>query len=223
MVETFAKIYKRAAARKGGEKVLELMLRPVRESTDITRISDADVLAEMTKCVFRSGFVWKIIEAKWPGFQTAFSDFDVMHCAMLADEDLEVLQGNAEIVRHGKKIASVRANAQYILDVRADYGSFNQFLSQWPDDDFIGLWEHLKKNGSRLGGQTGRYFLRFIGYDTPMLSRDVVTALIKADVVDKDPTSKKAQQSVQEAFITWQHESKRSLKEISRVLALSTD
>ena len=223
MVETFAKIYKRAAARKGGEKVLELMLRPVRESTDITRISDADVLAEMTKCVFRSGFVWKIIEAKWPGFQTAFSDFDVMHCAMLADEDLEVLQGNAEIVRHGKKIASVRANAQYILDVRADYGSFNQFLSQWPDDDFIGLWEHLKKNGSRLGGQTGRYFLRFIGYDTPMLSRDVVTALIKADVVDKDPTSKKAQQSVQDAFIAWQIESKRSLKEISRVLALSTD
>ena len=223
MVETFAKIYKRAAARKGGEKVLELMLRPIRESTDITRISDADVLAEMTKCVFRSGFVWKIIEAKWPGFQTAFSDFDVMHCAMLADEDLEVLQGNAEIVRHGKKIASVRANAQYILDVRADYGSFNQFLSQWPDDDFIGLWEHLKKNGSRLGGQTGRYFLRFIGYDTPMLSRDVVTALIKADVVDKDPTSKKAQQSVQDAFIAWQSESKRSLKEISRVLALSTD
>lgn len=223
MVETFAKIYKRAAARKGGEKALELMLRPVQESTDITRISDADVLAEMTKCVFRSGFVWKIIEAKWPGFQTAFSDFDVMHCAMLADEDLEVLQGNAEIVRHGKKIASVRANAQYILDVRADYGSFNQFLSQWPDDDFIGLWEHLKKNGSRLGGQTGRYFLRFIGYDTPMLSRDVVTALIKADVVDKDPTSKKAQQSVQDAFIAWQIESRRSLKEISRVLALSTD
>ena len=223
MVETFAKIYNRAAARKGGEKALELMLRPVQESTDLTKISDADVLAEMTKCVFRSGFVWKIIEAKWPGFQTAFSDFDVMHCAMLADEDLEVLQGNAEIVRHGKKIASVRANAQYILDVRADYGSFNQFLSQWPDDDFIGLWEHMKKNGSRLGGQTGRYFLRFIGYDTPMLSRDVVTALITADVVDKDPTSKKAQQSVQDAFITWRNESKRSLKEISRVLALSTD
>ena len=222
-MENFAKIYKRAAARKGGEKALELMLRPIQESTDLTKISDADVLAEMTKCVFRSGFVWKIIEAKWPGFQTAFSDFDVMHCAMLADEDLEVLQGNAEIVRHGKKIASVRANAQYILDVRADYGSFNQFLSQWPDDDFIGLWEHMKKNGSRLGGQTGRYFLRFIGYDTPMLSRDVVTALITANVVDKDPTSKKAQQSVQKAFITWQHESKRSLKEISRVLALSTD
>ena len=111
-METFAKIYKRAAARKGGENAVELMLQPVRKRIQIAKVSDADALEEMTNCVFRSGFVWKIIEAKWPGFQTAFSDFDVMHCAMLADEDLEVLQGNAGIVRHGKKIASVRANAQ---------------------------------------------------------------------------------------------------------------
>jgi len=82
-VETFAKIYKRAAARKGGENAVELMLQPVKKRIQITKVSDADALEEMTKCVFRSGFVWKIIEAKWPGFQTAFSDFDVMHCAML--------------------------------------------------------------------------------------------------------------------------------------------
>ena len=141
---------------------------------------------------------------------------------MLADEDLEALQGNTDIVRHGKKIASVRANAQYILDVRADHGSFQNFLTEWPNDDFVGLWEHLKKNGSRLGGQTGRYFLRFIGYDTPIFSKDVVAALVQADVVDKEPTSKKAQLTTQEAFVTWQQESGRSFKEISRVLAMST-
>ena len=180
------------------------------------------MLAEMTKCVFRSGFVWKVIEAKWLGFEAAFSDFDVMHCAMLADEDLEALQGNTDIVRHGKKIASVRANAQYILDVRADHGSFPSFLTEWPNDDFVGLWEHLKKNGTRLGGQTGRYFLRFIGYDTPIFSKDVIAALVQADVVDKEPTSKKAQLTTQEAFVTWQQESGRSFKEISRILAMST-
>ena len=221
-METFAKIYQRSAERKGGEKALEQLLEPVKGYSNLSQVSDADALAEMTKCVFRSGFVWKIIEAKWPGFEAAFGDFDVMHCAMLADEDLEALQGNAEIVRHGKKIASVRANAQYILDVRADHGSFQEFLVQWPDDDFVGLWEHLKKHGSRLGGQTGRYFLRFIGYDTPIFSRDVVAALIQADVVDKEPTSKKAQLQAQEAFNAWQQESGRSFKEISRVLAMST-
>ena len=221
-METFAAIYQRAAARKGGEQTLETLLTPVKGQSDLSKIHDADVLAEMTKCVFRSGFVWKVIEAKWPGFEAAFSDFDVMHCAMLADEDLEALQGNTDIVRHGKKIASVRANAQYILDVRADHGSFQNFLTEWPNDDFVGLWEHLKKNGSRLGGQTGRYFLRFIGYDTPIFSKDVVEALIQADVVDKEPTSKKAQLTTQEAFVTWQQESGRSFKEISRVLAMST-
>ena len=221
-METFATTYQRAAARKGGEQTLETLLTPVKGQSDLSKIHDADVLAEMTKCVFRSGFVWKVIEAKWPGFEAAFSDFDVMHCAMLADEDLEALQGNTNIVRHGKKIASVRANAQYILDVRADHGSFQNFLTEWPNDDFVGLWEHLKKNGSRLGGQTGRYFLRFIGYDTPIFSKDVVAALVQADVVDKEPTSKKAQLTTQEAFVTWQQESGRSFKEISRVLAMST-
>ena len=201
---------------------METLLTPVKGQSDLSKIHDADVLAEMTKCVFRSGFVWKVIEAKWPGFEAAFSDFDVMHCAMLADEDLEALQGNTNIVRHRKKIASVRANAQYILDVRADHGSFPSFLTEWPNDDFVGLWEHLKKNGSRLGGQTGRYFLRFIGYDTPIFSKDVVAALVQADVVDKEPTSKKAQLTTQEAFVTWQQESGRSFKEISRVLAMST-
>ena len=144
-VETFAEIYQRAAARKGGKQALETLLAPVKGQSDLSKISDADVLAEMTKCVFRSGFVWKIIEAKWPGFEAAFGDFDVMHCAMLADEDLEALQGNTDIVRHGKKIASVRANAQYILDVRADHGSFQNFLTEWPNDDFVGLGSILEK------------------------------------------------------------------------------
>ena len=221
-METFANIYKRAAARKGGTNALEQLLEPVKTSVDLRQVTDADVLEEMTKCVFRSGFVWKIIEAKWPGFTSAFNHFDVMHCAMLADEELESLQRNSEIVRHGKKIASVRANAQYVLDVRAEHGSFQQFLSQWPDDDFVGLWEHLKKHGSRLGGQTGRYFLRFIGYDTPIFSVDVVAALVQAEVIDKEPTSKKAQLQTQDAFNAWRQESGRSLKEISRVLAMST-
>ena len=215
-------IYKRAAARKGGPKVLDVLLAAVRPAPNMTKVSDAAILAEMTACVFRSGFVWRIIEAKWPAFETAFHDFDVMHCAMLADEELEVLQGNAEIVRHGKKIASVRANAQYILDVREEHGSYGAFLQAWPDEDFVGLWSHLKTNGSRLGGQTGRYCLRFLGYDTPLFSADVVAALIDAEVVDKNPTSKRDLLKVQDAFNTWREESGRSLNEISRVLAFST-
>ena len=220
-MQHFDDIYARAAARKGGERELEQLLAPTRDTTDLSTVSDADVLAEMTACVFRAGFVWRVITAKWPGFQTAFHDFDVTRCAMLSDDEIEELTRNTDIVRHGTKIKSVRANALYILDVRAEHGSFGAFMAGWPESDFVGLWLHLKKNGSRLGGQTGRYCLRFLGYDTPILSRDVVAALIGAGVVDQDPTSKRDFMTVQDAFNTWREQSHRSAREISRLLALS--
>ena len=220
-MQHFDNIYERAAALKGGESVLEELLVPMQESVNLGSLSDADVLAEMTACVFRAGFVWRVITAKWSGFEKAFNGFDVIHCAMLSDEEIEELAGNAEIVRHRVKSASVRANALYILDLRAEHGSFGAFLADWPTSDFVGLWSHLKKHGSRLGGQTGRYFLRFLGYDTPILSRDVVGALISFGVVDKEPTSKKGLAATQEAFNTWRDQSGRTSRQISRILALS--
>ncbi len=220
-MESFDSIFQRAAKRKGGPEELQSLLSKPKSARQLAGIDDAYYLAEMSKAVFRSGFVWKIIEAKWPGFEKAFKEFDVTSCAMLSDEELEQLDNNAEIVRHGKKIRSVRNNAQYILDVREQHGGYGRYLAEWPADDFVGLWADLKNRGDRLGGQTGRYFLRFVGRDTPVLSKDVVTALIGAGVVDKEPTSKRALQTVQAAFNDWRQQSGRSYNEISRILACS--
>lgn len=220
-MEAFSDIYARAVKRKGGEAALAEMVGKPPSKRRLAKLEDAAVLAEMTRCVFRSGFVWKIIEAKWPGFEQAFHQFDVTRCAMLSDEELEALCANEAIVRHAKKIESVRNNAQYVLDVRAEAGSFGAYLANWPKDDFIDLWADLKQRGTRLGGQTGRFFLRFVGFDTPVLSRDVVAALIQAGVVDKPPTSKAALRATQDSFNEWRAESGRSYTEISRILALS--
>ena len=220
-MDSFDKIYQRAARRKGGENAFETLLGTPQKKVNLAKLNDADVLAEMTACVFRAGFVWKIIQAKWPGFEKAFNEFDVMHCAMLSDEDLEVLQQNTEIVRHGTKIRSVRENAQFMLDIRHEHGSFGKFLANWPEDDFVQMWLLLKKRGARLGGQSGRYFLRFMGFETPIFSRDVVTALVGAGVVEKEPTSQKALFLAQDAFNEWKSQSGRGFTEISRVLAMS--
>jgi len=222
-LDTFSSIFERAAERKGGIAALEALLPVAKTPAQLRRLKDSAVLAEMTACVFRSGFVWKIIESKWAGFETAFADFDVLACAMLSDEELEVLQQNAEIVRHAKKIASVRANAQFVLDVRDTHQSFGRYLAEWPADDFVGLWAELKQRGNRLGGHTGGYFLRFIGRDTPMFSADVVRALVGLGVVEKEPTSQRALRHTQDVMNTWRVESGRSFCEISRVLACSVD
>jgi len=200
---------------------LEALLPKPKTRRALCRISDDRYLAEMTACVFRSGFVWKIIEAKWPAFEEAFAEFDTLACAMLADEDLEILAEDVRIVRHAKKIRAVRNNARFVREVKDSHGSFANYIADWPAEDIIGLWAELKSRGDRLGGQTGRYFLRFMGKDTPVLSQDVVKALTSQGVIDKAPTSKKALVEVQAAFNTWAQESGRSLSEISRVLAYS--
>ena len=220
-MDSFASIFQHAAERKGGSVQLEALLGTPADAATLTAFADDRYLAEMTKSVFRSGFVWKIIENKWPGFEEAFHGFDVASCAMISDEEQEQLVLDERIVRHAKKIQSVARNAAFIMDVRNEYGGFGAFLGQWPDPDFVGLWDQLKVRGDRLGGQTGRFFLRFVGKDTPLLSRDVVLALIEQEVVDKAPTSKRALAQVQEAFNAWREESGRPLCQISRVLSCS--
>jgi len=221
LLQSFSVIFDQAAARKGGAKELEALLPKPKTAAQLKRITDDRYLAEMTKCVFRSGFVWQIIENKWPGFETAFDRFDTAACAMLSDEDLERLGEDERIVRNGKKIASVRGNAQFVREVRAEHGGFGHYLAAWPADDVVGLWDELKRRGQRLGGNSGPFFLRFVGKDTFMLSADVVSALVRQKVIDKAPSSKKALAAVQVAFNEWRTESGRSFAEISRTLACS--
>jgi len=73
----FDKIYERAALRKGGIKALQDLLASMEASVDLHVLSDSDVQAEMTACVFRAGFVWRVVTAKWPGVIKAFNDFNV--------------------------------------------------------------------------------------------------------------------------------------------------
>ncbi len=218
-MDSFDSIFQHAAERKGGAEALEDILPRASSNRTLRNRGDDRYLAEMTRCVFRSGFVWQIIESKWPGFEEAFDGFDVSGCAMLSDEDLERLSQDTRIVRNAKKIQSVRGNALFIREIREAHESFGAFLAAWPREDFVGLWEVLKKRGERLGGQSGRFFLRFMGWDTPVLSEDVVRALIGQGVIEKAPTSKKALAAVQEAFNIWHQESGRPFCQISRILS----
>jgi len=217
----FDQIYAIAAQRKGGETALEALLEPGKSPEQLSAITDDRWLSQMTKCVFQAGFNWKVVEAMWPGFEQVFHDFDVGRCSMLNDDDVARLINDKRIVRHGTKIRSVQQNAVFIENLGQHYGSAGKAFGQWPNDDFTGLLALMKKQGARLGGNTGQYFLRFMGVDGFILSRDVVARLIHENVIDKMPASKKSMAQVQAAFNQWHRESGRSLTDISRILAMS--
>ena len=94
-------------------------------------------------------------------------------------------------------------------------------VANWPTDNIIGLWEYLKKNGSRLGGNTGAYTLRQMGVDTFILSSDVESHLRNIGIIDSGRSTKRAMQAAQKAFNYWQQQSGRSQSEISQIIAFS--
>ena len=217
----FAEIETLAANNKGGDAAMEALLQPVPDQLQVQQLGDDRWLAHFSRCIFNSGFNWKVIEKKWPGFEAAFHGFNPNFLAMLPDEEYEALLKDTRIVRHGAKIMSVRHNAIWLVELAREHGSAATFLGSWPASDQIGLLALMKKQGSRLGGNTGQYALRFIGKDGFILSTDVVNALIREAVVTKPPTSKKDMAAVQAAFNQWHHETGRPYSHLSRILAMS--
>ncbi len=222
-MRTFQDIWAISAKRKGGDETLEAQLLKPRTAEELKATPDDRFLALATKCIFQAGFNWKVVEAMWPGFEAAFEGFDIGHCLMLHDEDFGRLVSDTRIVRHGPKIRAVQENARFFADLAEEHGSVGAFLAGWPSSDYMGLLDVLKKRGTRLGGNTGQYFLRFAGVDSFILSQSVTNRLIAEGIVDKVPGSKKEKEAVQAAFNQWKAESGRSFNEISRVLGMSID
>lgn len=218
---SFAPIFDFAARNKGGEAALRELLPVPKPPAELAGIPDDRWLEAMARVIFQSGFSWKVVENKWPGFETAFYGFAPGRVAMFSDDAFDALLKNTDIIRNGQKLRSVIDNAAFVTSLARDHGSAGEFFAGWPTSDFVGLWDYLKKNGSRLGGNSGAYFLRRMGWDTPVMSNDVTAALIREGVIDKAPTSKKALAAVQEAFNTWHDESGLPMSQISRTLAAS--
>ncbi|MCB1540466.1 MAG: DNA-3-methyladenine glycosylase I [Rhodoblastus sp.] len=222
MTMQFKHIRARAEKRKGA-KALASLIPEAKSNKALAKVGDDRFLSEMTKRVFCAGFVWRVIEQKWPDFEEAFLGFEPKRLLFQPDEYWESLARDTRIVRNPQKIKSVRDNAAFVADVVKESKGFGCMLSEWPEDDEAGLLEMLAKRGSRLGGMTGQYFLRFAGWDAYILSRDVVACLREAGVeLSEKASTKKDLRNAQAAFAGWRKETGLSFTQLSRICAMST-
>jgi 3-methyladenine DNA glycosylase Tag len=218
----FAKIRARAAKRKGGDDILQSLLGPPPDNASVADVSDDRILSTMAARVFSAGFVWSVIENKWPGFEEAFLGFEPKRLLFQPDDFWYELASEKRIVRNPQKIKSVKENAAFVERVSKQHGGFGKFLTNWPKDDQIGLTAYLGKHGSRLGGNTGQYFLRWIGWDCFIVSRDFVAALRDSGLdVAETPTSKKDLARIQEQMNAWAEKTGLPYRHLSRILSMS--
>jgi len=179
-------------------------------------------LAQMTRCIFQAGFVWRVVDHKWDDFEDVFFGFPPAKIVMLSPEQIDRFAGNPRIIRNRQKVLSVQANAQFILDIEREHNSFGAFIGHWPAQDLVELFELMKARGSRLGGMTGQRVLRNMGKDTFIITADVVRCLQRSGLkISDNPSSKRELRLVQEVFNQWHQESQRPYSHISRICACS--
>lgn len=220
-MESFQSLYNRACERKGGEQQLIQLLGDGENDQQVAKLTDDRVLSAFTKKIFQSGFVWRVVENKWPDFEALFFNFNIEKILMMPDEMLEAKASDPKIIRNFNKVKTIKANAQMIFEQQGEH-SFSSFLANWPSNDIIGLWNFLKQHGQRLGGNTGPYALRVLGKDTFIISKDVEAYFRAQKIVTGGIQSKTSLKQIQNHFNQWQQESQLSLCQLSRLVAFAT-
>ncbi len=81
--------------------------------------------------LFQAGLSWSIVLKKREGFREAFDHFDFEKIAFYDELKIQALLSNEKIIRNQLKIRATVANAQKFLEVRAESGSFDEFIWQF--------------------------------------------------------------------------------------------
>ena len=133
----------------------------------ITPDDDAGYLEELTKAIFRAGFSWPVINNKWPRFQEAFHRFEIAKVAHYGPTDLERLQGDPGLVRNRRKIEATVTNAQRMLELIEEHGSFHAYLRTIDYLPYHGRVDALTSQFDHLGRTGAFVFLHCVNEPTP--------------------------------------------------------
>jgi DNA-3-methyladenine glycosylase I len=81
----------------------------------------------------QAGLSWLTVLKKREGYRRAFHNFELSKVAEMTDEELAEVLVTGEIVRNRAKVASTRLNAQKLIDLVAEQGSFSNYWWSWTD------------------------------------------------------------------------------------------
>jgi len=81
----------------------------------------------------QAGLSWDTILKKRENYRRAFDDFDPAPIARYGEEDVQRLLADPGIVRNRLKIRATIVNAQKLLQVQEEFGSFDGYIWQFVD------------------------------------------------------------------------------------------
>jgi 3-methyladenine DNA glycosylase Tag len=143
----------------------------VREETEhhapkqITAKTPGDYLEAMSRPVFQTGMSWRVVDSKWPGIREAFKAFDVDKVARMGEREIDKLVQDTRVIRNRRKIEAIVENANRIVELGREHGSFRTYLRS--HDDFDALVKDLRKQFKFLGDMGSYLFLYTVREKVP--------------------------------------------------------
>ena len=125
----------------------------------------ADYLEIMSKSVFQSGISWRVVDSKWPGVREAMREFDPQTIATLGEPELDELAQDSRMIRHRRKLSAISANAQRMLELEEEHGSFQAYLRS--HGSFEATLQLIRKEFKYMGDSGTYHFLWTVSEEVP--------------------------------------------------------
>jgi len=112
----------------------------------------------------QAGLSWNLILQKAEGFRKAYNKFNLRKVANYTEADRARLLADAGIIRNRLKINAAIVNAQRIVALQKEYGSFENWLNAHHPRNKEEWTKLFKKNFVFTGGEIVHEFLMSSGY-----------------------------------------------------------
>ena len=125
---------------------------------------DNELFGRLILEINQAGLNWLTILKKEPNFRVAYSNFDIKSIANYTEDDEARLLSDAGIIRNRLKVKAVIHNANVIIEIQKEYGSFKNWLDTHhpkTKEEWVKLF---KKSFKFTGGEIVNEFLLSTGY-----------------------------------------------------------
>lgn len=125
---------------------------------------DNELFGRLILEINQAGLSWETILNKQDNFVKAYSQFDINKVAAYTEADRERLLSDAGIIRNKLKVNAAIHNANAILELQKEHGSFQSWLDKnhpLSKDQWVKLF---KKTFKFTGGEITNEFLMSSGY-----------------------------------------------------------
>ena len=126
--------------------------------------SDDELFGRLLLEINQAGLSWITILKKQENLKKAYADFCIEKVAAFNETDIERLLSDSGIIRNKLKVNAAIFNANTIIDLQKEYGSFEGFLDLHKSLDLKNWVKLFKKHFKFTGGEICNEFLMSSSY-----------------------------------------------------------